>query len=880
MANDGLTNDNRAVAFERRRRRFRAVGVPLSAMFSSIAFRLVAVVLATGLIAFGVLGFSTSWRFNDALNEQAHALGQLSERQLADRLKSEAQLARARVEAIGAQASSRLRQLVERKDIIRAIESRNDVTIRELFGSVAKSYGFDRLIGFDDRGLVVGSDSRRGVLEINSAVQETHLKKDVMKLLTADNTRSNPIGYVDMQEFEEAIHAALDLSGHSGVGHLVIEPVFDDFGDLIGALAAIRLLNDVEPTLENFTTLSNAGVVIALRGQVVSGAGPTNVAFSGSQYPANELIRSDDGGHVGRCVTYEKIFEVCTFTDASLATASRDQMFRIGADQSSSLMRQLLISAAITLTALVIALLLMVRHSTHGLSSLVAAARAVASGDLDVRLKPTGIGEVHELSIAFIRMLAHLRTSMGRIRQLAFFDSVTQLPNREKIRVDAPVLIDQSGTGALFFLDLDGFKAINDTFGHRAGDALLKQVAQRLTAHLSAAREQYQLDNIPLARVGGDEFVALVPGLDAVKNAGAIANGIIRILRQPFDVGGTRVAIGTSIGITIFPEDGNSYDELLVNADLAMYAAKERGRNSFAFFSQDLSDKAKTRLSLENDLKSAIQNELLSVAYQPKIGCGDGRIRGVEALVRWKHPQLGNIPPEQFLGIAEEAGLIGEVDRFVFSRSVAEIGTLIRAGADLALAVNVTASEISDPQFMKEILRIVREHEFPASRLELEITEKTAVQNPEVVLRRVAVLRQLGVRLAVDDFGAGYSNLATLARLPFDSLKLDRSLISGAKRDPEKQSIARIAFALARELGLDSVAEGVETADDYKFVVKEGATMAQGYFFSPPVGLAELSTLVASNYLAPRAGRVSEPLTAAPGAAIGSFDGRARRGLN
>jgi diguanylate cyclase (GGDEF)-like protein len=873
---------NRVSAVHARRRgRLRAVRVPFSALLSSISFRLVAVVLATGLIAFGVLGISTSWRFNHALNEQAQALGELSERQLADRLKSEAQLARARVEAIGAQVSGRLRQLVERKDVIRAIESRNDVIMRELFGSLARSHGFDRFVAFDEVGRVVGSDSRRGVLEIHGELQDTHLKSDALDILGAENSRENPRGYMDMQEFETVVVGSLEFPPEASVGHLAIEPVFDDFGDLIGALAAIRLLKNVEPTLENFTTLSNAGVAIALRKEIISGAGPKNAAFLKSQFAQSELIRSDDNAHVARCVGYEKVFEVCAFTDAVLATASRDQMFRIGSDQSASLMQQLLLAAAMTLTALVAALLMMVRHSTRGLSSLVVAARAVAAGDLDVRLKPDGIGEVYDLSIAFIRMLAHLRTSMGRIRQLAFFDSVTQLPNREKIRVDAPELIGAAKSGAVFFLDLDGFKAINDTFGHRAGDALLKQVAERLTGHFSEVKIAASLGNIPIARVGGDEFVVIVPGDGPVARAGEIARGIIKTLGQPFDIGGTRVAIGTSIGITVFPADGTTYDELLVNADLAMYAAKERGRNSFAFFSADLSEKAKTRLSLENDLKSAIQNQLLSVHYQPKISCPDGRIRGVEALVRWNHSQSGNISPEEFLGIAEEAGLIGEVDRFVVDRAISEIGALIKAGADLTLAVNVTASEIADPQFMQDILRIVREHDFPATRLELEITEKAAVQSPEMVLRRVSILRQLGVRLAIDDFGAGYSNLATLARLPFDSLKLDRSLISGARHDPEKQSVARIAFALARELGLDSVAEGVESADDFKFVVEEGATMAQGYFFSAPVSIAELSTLIASNYLAPRIARVGEPRAVAGlGATPAPFSPRIRKGLN
>lgn len=839
----------------------------LTSPISSIAFRLVAVVMATGLLAFAVLGAWTAWQFNLALHEQAVALEKLSERQLADRLKSEAQLARARVEVLGSEAAARLRQLVERKDVVRAMQSRNDVVIRELFSGLTRSYGFDRLIAFDENVRVVGSDSRQGGLEMDAELLKSHLRRDAATIVTPDNRRSNPRGYVDMQLFEEPVLAALELPDRRSVGHLVIEPVFDDFGDLIGALSAIRILKSTESTLENFTTLSNAGVAILLNGAVVSGAGPTGVAFSQPSYGSNGLIRSDDGGHIGRCVAYEKVFEVCAFTNASAVTESRDQAYRIGVDQSGSLMKQMIVSAAITLAALVLALLVMVRHSTHGLSALVVAARAVASGDLNVRIKPSGVGEVHALSVAFIRMLAHLRMSMGRIRQLAFFDSVTQLPNREKSRLDAPALIGSAKAGALLFLDLDGFKSINDTFGHRSGDSLLKQVAERLTTHFSELKANKTLESVAVARVGGDEFVVIATGTEAAATVGIIAQDVIQILRRPFDLGGTRVAIGTSIGITVFPSDGTEYDELLVNADLAMYSAKKSGRNSFAFFTRDLAMKAKKRLSLESDLKAAVENEELTVYYQPKISCIDGGIRGVEALVRWKHPVSGYIRPDQFLGIAEESGIIGDIDRFVFARATSEIGSLNKAGANIGLSVNVTASEIEDPRYIRDILNILHRNEFPPTQLELEITESVAVRNAEAVLSRVASLRQTGIRLAVDDFGAGYSNLATLARLPVDTLKFDRSLVTGVMHDPEKQSIVRIALSLARELGFDSVAEGVETADDFRFVSEEGATMAQGYFFSAAVPFAELSTLIASNYLATRVGRTgsnTKPRRASP----------------
>jgi diguanylate cyclase (GGDEF)-like protein len=459
------------------------------------------------------------------------------------------------------------------------------------------------------------------------------------------------------------------------------------------------------------------------------------------------------------------------------------------------------------------------------------------------------VGEVRGLSLAFIRMLENLRSSMHRVQQLAFFDTVTHLPNREKIRVDAPALIS-SGPGAFLFLDLDGFKSINDTFGHRAGDGLLKQVADRLVELCAKRKAHYGAETVAVARVGGDEFVVIVPGPKACSKAGEIAKETIDTLRRPFDLGGTQVTIGTSIGITVFPADGSLYDELLINADLAMYSAKGSGRNAFAFFSSALAEKSKARLSLETDLRSAIQNDELTVHYQPKIDCKDCKMRGVEALVRWNHPRVGSISPGEFLGIAEETGLIGEIDRFVIARSLSEIGSLIEAGADLNLAVNVSATEIEDPRFIKHIVQLLHQSQFPPNRLELEVTESIALRNPEEVSRRVAGLRQLGVTLAIDDFGSGYSNLATLARLPFDTLKLDRSLISGVTKDEEKQSILRIALGLAQELGFVSVAEGVETFEEFRFVAAEGASMAQGFFFSPAVPVTELSALLTSDLLA------------------------------
>ncbi len=811
--------------------------------FSSIGMRLVTVVLATGMLAFAMIGGLTILRLDLGLKEQADALGNLSEKQIAHRLDGEAQLARARIEALGAETSLRLRQIAQRSDIDKAVASRNDITIRELLAVVSKTSGFDILIAFDEEGRIIGANIGQDLLELNAQVQASYIASAMPGILKA-NSRAQPHSYEGIHELKPEFLRLFRLPLRLTIAHEAMEPVFDDFGELIGGLAAFRVLAQTEKTLENFSTLSNAGVVIVRDGEVVSAAGPQGVTFSQNKTDDFGLLQSDDGAHVARCAAYGTTLKVCTFTDASVVTATRDQMFRIGAEQTRSLMGQFLIFAALTLVMLVFALLLGVRHSTQGLSTLASAAKAIASGNMDAPFQATGVGEVYGLSLAFERMLAALRSSMGTIRQLAFYDTVTGLPNREKIRSDAPKIIEESKCGAFLFLDLDGFKSINDTFGHKAGDILLKKVSERLIEFFSEDMGGEGNGEVTIARVGGDEFAAMLPNVESESAARKIAKHLIDVLRFPFEVGGLRMSIGASVGITRFPTDGTTYEELLINADLAMYAAKKKGRNTFAFFDRQIGDNAKERLSLENDLREAVRTQQLTVEYQPKISCIDGRICGVEALVRWVHPRAGNVPPEEFINIAEETGLIAEIDRFVLKRALKEIGQLIALGSDIQLAVNVSAADIEDPLFAAETIKLVQKSGFPPSRLEFEITESVAMRDHQIVYQRIANLRQLGIRFAIDDFGTGYSNLATLARLPFDSVKLDRSLVANVAIDKEKQSIVRIALSLANEFGFETVAEGVETVEDLKFMADAGATMAQGFLFSTSVPFEEIAAMV------------------------------------
>jgi diguanylate cyclase (GGDEF)-like protein len=808
---------------------------------SSIAARLVVTVLATGVLAFAMIGGLATLRLDLRLQEQADALGQLSAQQLADRLDGEAQLARARFELIGTETSLRLRQLAQRADISKAVASRNDITIRELLATVAKTSEMQRLIAFDQDGLPIGVSNALDLLAINAEMRDSNLSLDLGSILK-NNSRLHPRGVQSIRTMTPGLLKALRLPVQLTIAHNAFEPIFDDFGDLIGALGAFRLLGRTEPTLENFSTLSNAGVAIIYGNEVASAAGP-KANFSAMNRDTYGLIHSDDGAHVARCADHDALLRVCTYTDASVVTATRDQMFRIGAAETRSLMRQFLVVAAITLLMLVVGLLVGVRHATFGLSALASAARAIATGHIDRPFKPVGVGEVYSLSLAFEQMLENLRASMGKIRQLAFFDGITGLSNREKFRLDSMQIIENSGCGALWFVDLDGFKSINDTYGHKTGDWLLRKVAERITAFFTAGKVEGQAD-IKLARVGGDEFVLLISDEQDRDLLGKMAKDLLEQLCVPFEINNSHISIGASIGITIFPSDGTSYEELLINADLAMYAAKERGRNTFAFYNSEISEKARTKLALEQDLKNAVRAGQLSVQYQPTISCTDGSIRGVEALARWQHPSLGYVSPERFIAIAEEIGLIQEIDRFVLQRAIEDIGGLLDAGCDIVLATNLSAASIQNQFFVGDLAKLIEETRFDPARLEFEITESVAMRDPERVCDSIAGLRQLKIQLAIDDFGAGYSNLATLARLPFDTVKLDRSLVFELASDREKQAIVRTALTLTKELGFETVVEGIEKMEDFEFVANAGATYAQGFLFSAPVSIDELSILL------------------------------------
>ena len=347
-----------------------------------------------------------------------------------------------------------------------------------------------------------------------------------------------------------------------------------------------------------------------------------------------------------------------------------------------------------------------------------------------------------------------------------------------------------------------------------------------------------------LARVGGDEFLAVVRCRGAETEVCARAEKLLEKLAEPYEVGSARMMIGASAGIAICPAHGSDYETLLMNADIAMFEAKRRGRGSYALFTPDAAEMMQERLTIEHDLKVAVRERRFNVHYQPKISCADGSIVGVEALVRWSHPERGYISPGKFISIAEETGLVPDIGLFVLERALDDIGRLIADGLAVTVAVNVSILQLEDPNFSETVAAIIAKTAFPPKMLELEITESMAMRNSEVVQAQILKLRAMGINIAIDDFGTGYSNLAMLARLPIDTIKLDRSLVQDVAENREKQMLVRTVMGLARSFGFKTVAEGVETHPELDFLVREGADMAQGYLFSPAVPIETVNLLL------------------------------------
>jgi len=440
-------------------------------------------------------------------------------------------------------------------------------------------------------------------------------------------------------------------------------------------------------------------------------------------------------------------------------------------------------------------------------------------------------GNIVGAVVAFVDV-THRKIAEERIQSLAYRDAVTGLPNRtllvDRLAVAIRAARRRREKVAVLFVDLDHFKIINDSLGHATGDLLLKDVAQRLK---TVVREQ---DTV--ARLGGDEFVIVMNTVKDIGDVAVAARRVLEMLGAPYFIEGRSLSVSGSIGISIFPDHGNDTTTLIKNADAAMYSAKENGRREFQFFTPGMNAQIVERLTLESSLRVALDRNELFLMYQPQIEVATGKLTGAEALLRWQHPELGLVPPDKFIRIAENSGLIITIGEWVLRTACAQARQWQSQGLPpVPIAVNVSAIQFRHEGFVQLIKRVLNHTGLPAQYLELELTEGLIMSNADVIVSMLRELKDAGVRLSIDDFGTGYSSLSYLRHFPVYKLKIDRSFIRDVTADRDDAAITSTIISMAKSLNLKVIAEGVENEEQMSFLRQQKCDEVQGYYCSRPL---------------------------------------------
>jgi diguanylate cyclase len=437
----------------------------------------------------------------------------------------------------------------------------------------------------------------------------------------------------------------------------------------------------------------------------------------------------------------------------------------------------------------------------------------------------------------------NLKAANDELRKRAFIDPLTGLANRllfeDRLR-HAVARVDRSvgqvasrnaEKVAVLFIDLDGFKPVNDSFGHAAGDAVLKEVAQRLRAEIR--------ESDTAARVGGDEFLLLIEAAGSMADSVALAQRVLVSVARPYDLGTERVAVSASIGIAIHPDHGPA-ERIVIHADAAMYAAKAMGRNTYAVFESSMGNAAQEQMSLQSDLKNAVAKGQMELHYQPKMNGALAKFSGVEALLRWNHPERGQISPALFIPLAERFGLIGSLGDWIIHEACRQMAEWAQAGTNMRVAINVSAHQLRDPRLVQKIETTLQQHGVSPSRLLCEITESVAMEDVETTQRTFEGLAKIGVFLSIDDFGTGFSSLSYLRKLPARQLKIDKSFVLDLETSRDARAVVDAVIRLAHALSLRVVAEGVETQGQRDILLKMGCDELQGFLLARPMAARDL----------------------------------------
>ncbi len=506
--------------------------------------------------------------------------------------------------------------------------------------------------------------------------------------------------------------------------------------------------------------------------------------------------------------------------------------------------------------ALALALLyIILRHLLLApLKKLGHAAREVGEGNLSIELGIHRSDEIGALATAFEEMGCSLRSSHEEIAHLAYHDSLTGLPNRrmftEFLENAVAHARRHSETLGLLFIDIDDFKHVNDSLGHQVGDDLLREVAERLVEALRdtdcVSRNVSEERGSAIARIGGDEFIILLPSIDKPLNAAAVADRLLLGLSDKFSCGDKDLGIKASIGITTYPQDAVSAAELIKTADIAMYHAKEQGKNNYQFYKDTMNVALIERLEMESALRKAIEREEFVLHYQPQVNANTGEIFGVEALVRWQSEDGGMVSPGQFIPLAEETGLIVPIGEWVL-REACRQNTVWQQGGlpPVTVSVNISARQFAAERFEETVMRTLSDTGLEPHLLDIELTETSLMECPRSAVETLTALKSAGIQISMDDFGTGYSSLGALKRLPIDCLKIDQSFVRDIATDRDDAAIVSTIIAMSRSLGLRVIAEGVEWPEQLAFLRRKDCDLFQGYLFSRPVPADEVSALLA-----------------------------------
>ena len=435
--------------------------------------------------------------------------------------------------------------------------------------------------------------------------------------------------------------------------------------------------------------------------------------------------------------------------------------------------------------------------------------------------------------VALINDITKIKEAEDQLSFLAYHDTLTGLPNRKLFRRKLREAIHRAKDSkiAVLFIDLDNFKNVNDTLGHPIGDVLLKKVAKKILCELDSDES--------MARLGGDEFIILMDNIKSIEAVVEKANDLTHLLCESVFVDKNELSVSASIGVSIYPDDGKDIDTLIKNSDLAMYQAKAKGKNSFEFYKQEMSKDIIERLSIEQELRKAIDNDEFELYYQPQVDMDNKKLTGAEALIRWNHPKKGLVSPAKFIPVAEESGLIVEIGEWVVKKACKELREFKDKGLELPhLSINLSVRQIEKSDITAIVNKHLKLNNLPPQSLELEITESIIMTKK--TNSTINKLKDLGVLLSIDDFGTGYSSLSYLKNLPIYKLKIDKSFVQDLQTDDNDKAITKAIIALSKTMGLKVIAEGVEEKEQEEFLKEQGCFEAQGYLYSKPVCKKEL----------------------------------------